>query len=213
MSTCTIDTSLDGCWAHLSPRVRVALTSSPTFGKKEKKSKWKIKGRRVALMSDILRGLKFSWGVNWVLKCSNTFKFYKLTTDCLVGLYLWDPNSGGARTCSNGTWQNVPGPRSSGLRLFGCAQLILRCLRCMKSSSRSHDVTQYHASCQSSYCATIVRKTKDISVTIWPISISLTPVGRGSFKPSTSISSTKSRIASTIHFDNRNFSVNLIIVY
>ena len=53
----TIGISLDGCWhycwAHLSPRVRVGLTSSPTHGIRI--SNRKRKGRRVALMSDILK--------------------------------------------------------------------------------------------------------------------------------------------------------------
>ena len=48
----TIGTSLNRCWAHLSPRVRVELTSSPVYGGIITKGK---KGRRVTLMSDILR--------------------------------------------------------------------------------------------------------------------------------------------------------------
>ena len=68
-----IGTSLDGCWAHFSPRVRVWLTSSPTYGGH---GKIKIKGRRVALMSDtgilkVLRGLGCKLGRELSIKILN----------------------------------------------------------------------------------------------------------------------------------------------
>ena len=52
ISTTGTSNENDGCWAHLSPRMRVKLTSSPTCGSNNTKNK---KGRRVALMSDILK--------------------------------------------------------------------------------------------------------------------------------------------------------------
>ena len=52
----TIDIrSLDGLWTHPSPRGRVLLTSPPEQGKSKKKFKKASKGRRVVLMSDILK--------------------------------------------------------------------------------------------------------------------------------------------------------------
>ena len=57
---------------HLSPRVRVWLTSSPTYGKRKSPNR----GRRVPLMSDVFKGFcevldDSSWEGNWVIEILN----------------------------------------------------------------------------------------------------------------------------------------------
>ena len=55
-----IGTSLEGCCAHPSPRLRVVLTSSPVYGIKGKRRR--MRGTREELMSDIVKGcLKSFW--------------------------------------------------------------------------------------------------------------------------------------------------------
>ena len=68
--------SLHGCWAHLSPRVRMGLTSSPTIGGGTKTKM----GRRVVLISDILKvserscGFKLGKGAGyWDIESSTPF--------------------------------------------------------------------------------------------------------------------------------------------
>ena len=85
----TIGTSLNWCWAHLSPRVRVWLTSLPTYEINQKTCEW---GVRVALMSDILKvSAKRSWDSSCVEVLNHPTPFISAAgtwsvrvADCLV---------------------------------------------------------------------------------------------------------------------------------